>query len=157
MVRGHCIGGGVEIAASCDLRFTDPTGQFGVTPAKVGIVYTPSSTKALIDLVGPAMTKYLLFSGELIDAETALRVGLVDRVVPAADLEAEVHRFAGVLASRSALSQRATKEVVAALTAGTDGEAVVASWYRETIAVGELAEGVAAFAERRPPRFVWAG
>jgi enoyl-CoA hydratase/carnithine racemase len=157
MIRGHCIGGGVEIAASCDLRFTDPTGVFGVTPAKVGIVYTPSSTRALIDLVGPAMTKYLLFSGELIDADTALRSGLVDRVVPADDLEGEVHRFAGTLAARSALSQRATKEVVAALTAGEDGEATVARWYRETIATGELAEGVAAFGERRPPRFVWAG
>jgi len=157
MIRGHCIGGGVEIATSCDLRFTDPTGVFGVTPAKVGIVYTPSSTGALMDLVGPATTKYLLFSGELIDAETALRVGLVDRLVSAADLEGEVHRFAGVLADRSALSQRATKEVVAALTDGDDGEATAARWYRETIATGELAEGVTAFAERRPPRFVWGG
>jgi enoyl-CoA hydratase/carnithine racemase len=157
LIRGHCIGGGVEIAASCDLRFTDPSGVFGVTPAKVGIVYTPRSTKALLDLVGPAMTKYLLFSGELIDAPTALRAGLVDRLVPADDLEAEVHRFAGVLASRSALSQRATKEVVAALTSGATGEADVTPWYRETIAVGELAEGVSAFAQRRPPRFPWSG
>src|SRR3954454_13787308 len=155
MIRGHCIGGGVEIAACCDLRFTEPTGMFGVTPAKVGIVYTPSSTKALIDLVGPAMTKYLLFSGELLDASTALRSGLVDRLVPAEDLDAEVHRFAGVLASRSALSQRATKEVVAALTTGGDGEAEVARWYRATVATGELAEGVAAFTERRQPRFIW--
>jgi enoyl-CoA hydratase/carnithine racemase len=155
MIRGHCIGGGVEIAAACDLRFTDPTGVFGVTPAKVGIVYTPSSTKTLIDLVGPAMTKYLLFSGELIDTPTALRAGLVDRVVPAEDLEAEVHRFADVLAGRSALSQRATKEVVADLAAGGDGEAAAARWYRMTIAAGELAEGVTAFTERRPPRFPW--
>jgi enoyl-CoA hydratase/carnithine racemase len=155
MIRGHCIGGGVEIAACCDLRFTDPTGIFGVTPAKVGIVYTPSSTKALIDLVGPAMTKYLLFGGELIDAPTALRVGLVDQLVPAEDLEAEVHRFTDVLASRSALTQRATKEVVAALSAGGDGENTVAPWYRETVASGELAEGVAAFADRRTPRFPW--
>jgi enoyl-CoA hydratase/carnithine racemase len=157
MIRGHCIGGGVELAASCDLRFADATAVFGVTPAKVGIVYTPSSTKALIDLVGPAMTKYLLFSGELIDTADALRAGLVDRVVDAAELETEVRRFADVLASRSALSQRATKEVVADITAGGDGERVVAGWYRETITSGELAEGVAAFAERRPPRFDWAG
>ncbi|MGZ4506083.1 MAG: enoyl-CoA hydratase/isomerase family protein [Blastococcus sp.] len=155
MIRGHCIGGGVEIATCCDLRFTDPTGVFGVTPAKVGIVYTPASTKTLIDLVGPSMTKYLLFSGELVDADVALRTGLVDRVVPAAELEEEVRRFAGVLASRSALTQRATKDVVAALTAGGDGQAEVARWYHETIAAGELAEGVAAFAERRPPRFRW--
>jgi enoyl-CoA hydratase/carnithine racemase len=155
MIRGHCIGGGVEIAASCDLRLTDPTGVFGVTPAKVGIVYTPASTKALIDLVGPSMTKYLLFSGELIGAATALRSGLVDRVVPAEGLESEVHALADVLASRSALTQRATKEVVAALTAGGDGEAEAARWYPETIAAGELAEGVAAFTDRRPPRFPW--
>ena len=156
MVRGHCIGGGVELAASCDLRFADPTAVFGVTPAKVGVVYTPSSTKALIDLVGPAMTKYLLFSGELIDAETALRAGLVDRLVAPDELAVEVRRFADVLASRSALSQRATKEVIAALTRGADGEAEVAPWYRKTIAAGELAEGVSAFGERRPPSFPWA-
>ncbi|HEV7210641.1 MAG TPA: enoyl-CoA hydratase/isomerase family protein [Blastococcus sp.] len=157
MIRGHCIGGGVEIATCCDLRFTDPSGVFGVTPAKVGIVYTPASTKTLIDLVGPSMTKYLLFSGELVDAETALRSGLVDRVVPADGLEKEVRRFAAVLASRSALTQRATKDVVAALTSGGDGEAEVARWYLETITGGELAEGVAAFTERRPPRFRWSG
>jgi enoyl-CoA hydratase/carnithine racemase len=157
MIRGHCIGGGVELAACCDLRFTDPTGVFGVTPAKVGIVYTPSSTKALIDLVGPAMTKYLLFSGELIDAATALRAGLVDQLVAADDLESEVHRFADVLASRSALTQRSTKQVVAALTAGRDGAAEVEPWYRETISSGELAEGVTAFTDRRPPRFPWSG
>jgi enoyl-CoA hydratase/carnithine racemase len=154
-VRGHCIGGGVELATCCDLRFTDPTGLFGVTPAKVGVVYAPASTKALLDLVGPATTKYLLFSGELLDAETALRTGLVDRLVPAEELDGEVRRFADVLASRSALSQRATKEVLAGLTSGGDGEAQVARWYRETISSGELAEGVAAFTERRPPRFPW--
>ncbi|RZU30574.1 enoyl-CoA hydratase/isomerase family protein [Blastococcus saxobsidens] len=155
MVRGHCIGGGVELATCCDLRFADPTAVFGVTPAKVGIVYTPSSTRALLDLVGPATTKYLLYSGELLDAPTALRTGLVDQVVEADGLEEEVRRFADVLASRSALTQRATKEVVAALTLGDDGEAVAASRYRETIAAGELAEGVRAFTERRVPRFSW--
>jgi enoyl-CoA hydratase/carnithine racemase len=160
MIRGHCIGGGVELAAACDLRFTDPTGVFGVTPAKVGVAYTPASTKTLLDLVGPATTKYLLFSGELLDATEALRVGLVDRLVPAEELEPEVRRFAGVVADRSALSQRSTKEVIAALTAGGNpaaAEDVAGRWYRETISSGELAEGVAAFAQRRPPRFPWAG
>ena len=159
MIRGHCIGGGVELATCCDLRFTDPTGLFGVTPAKVGIVYTPASTRTLIDLVGPSMTKLLLFSGELIDAATALRAGLVDRIVPAEDLEAEVHRFAGVLAERSALTQRSTKDVVAALLSGDGGrqaaEAAAARWYPETIRSGELAEGVTAFTERRAPAFPW--
>jgi enoyl-CoA hydratase/carnithine racemase len=157
VVRGHCIGGGVELAASCDLRFADDTAVFGVTPARIGVVYPPAPTKALVDLVGPATTKYLLFSGELIDAATALRVGLVDELHPADRLEARVQEFAAVLAGRSALTQRATKEIVAALTAGEDAEPVAARRFRETIASGELAEGVAAFAERRPPAFPWAG
>ncbi|WP_448642887.1 enoyl-CoA hydratase/isomerase family protein [Geodermatophilus sp. URMC 63] len=159
MVRGHCIGGGVELATCCDLRFTDPTGVFGVTPAKVGIVYTPTSTQALVQLVGPATARYLLYSGELIDAGTALRTGLVDRLLPTGDLAGEVRRFAEVLVSRSALTQRAAKEVVAAVAAGGDGQAraeeVAARWYRETVTAGELAEGVAAFTERRPPAFPW--
>ena len=157
LVRGHCIGGGVELAASCDLRFTDETGLFGVTPAKVGVVYPPASVRALLDLVGPATTKYLLFSGELLDAAAALRVGLVDQLLPAAELEAGVHRFADLLASRSALTQRAVKEVVGELVAGGDGASTAAAWYRETIRSGELAEGVAAFAGRRPPVFPWTG
>ena len=157
MIRGHCIGGGVEIATACDLRFTDPTGIFGVTPAKVGVVYTPASTRTLLDLVGPATTKYLLLSGELIDADAALRTGLVDRLVASDQLEAEVLGFAAVLASRSALTQRSTQEVVAALTSGRDAAPLADARYRETISSGELAEGVTAFAERRAPRFGWSG
>jgi enoyl-CoA hydratase/carnithine racemase len=159
MIRGHCVGGGVEIATACDLRFTDPTGVFGIPPAKVGIVYPPASIRPLLDLVGPATAKYLLLSGEPIDADTALRTGLVDRLVAAEELEAEVFRFAGLLAVRSALTQRSVKEIVAALTDGRDDDAEsrAALWYRETIARGELAEGVAAFAERRPPTFGWSG
>ena len=86
-----------------------------------------------------------------------LRAGLVDRVVAADALDDEVRRFADVLSSRSALTQQATKEVVADLAGGRDGEAVIHRWYRATIASGELAEGVTAFTERRPPRFPWSG
>src|SRR3954463_2827661 len=102
-IRRHCLRGGVGPRASGDLRFTDPTGVFGVPPAKVGVVYPPSSTKALIDLVGPATTKYLLFSGELIAAPPARRAGLAAQLTPADELAAEVPRSADVLASRSAL------------------------------------------------------
>ncbi len=153
VVRGHCIGGGVELAASCDLRFGDETAVLGVTPARIGVVYPPAPTRALVDLVGPATTKWLLFSGELLDAAAALRVGLLDEVHPADRLDARAQEFAAVLAGRSALTQRATKEIVAALTDGRDAEPVAARRFTETIASGELAEGVAAFAERRPPRF----
>ena len=126
----------------------------------MGIVFTPTSTRQLVQLVGPATARYLLYSGELVDAGTALRTGLVDRLLPAGDLAGEVRRFAEVLATRSALTQRAAKQVTAALAAGrpeSDVEELADRWYRETAAAGELAEGVAAFTERRPPDFPWRG
>ena len=154
-IRGPCVGGGLEVATCCDLRFADETAAFGVPPAKVGIVHPPTSIKGLLDLVGPATTTYLLCSGELLDAPAALRTGLVDQLVGADGLEAAVGRFTDLLVSRSALSQRAIKEMLASLTQGDDGEAVVAPCYREIIASGELAEGVLAVTERRFPRFPW--
>ncbi|NEE53631.1 enoyl-CoA hydratase/isomerase family protein, partial [Streptomyces sp. SID8455] len=75
--------GGSQLAAACDLRFAQEGALFGVTPAKLGIVYPSSSTRRLVALVGPAAAKHLLFSGELIDTERALRTGLVDEVLPA--------------------------------------------------------------------------
>ena len=75
VVRGHCIGGGLEIAVNCDFRFAAAGSTFGVTPARIGVVYPPAAIKVLLDLVGPATTKYLLFSGDLLTAEDALTQG----------------------------------------------------------------------------------
>src|SRR5213079_3124072 len=79
-ISGSCVGGGVQIAAACDLRISDTTARFGITPAKFGIVYPPSATESLVRLVGPARTKRLLYSADLIDATEALRIGLVDEI-----------------------------------------------------------------------------
>ncbi|MEI8412124.1 MULTISPECIES: enoyl-CoA hydratase/isomerase family protein [unclassified Kribbella] len=153
VVRGHCIGGGLEIAVNCDFRFAAYDATFGVTPARIGVVYPPDAIKVLLDLVGPATTKYLLFSGELLTAPQAELKGLVDRVVEPAELDAVVEAFAATLVSRSQLTIRSAKESVNALLAGTDADALAFKRYQETIAAGELAEGIAAFTERRPPRF----
>jgi enoyl-CoA hydratase/carnithine racemase len=146
-VRGHCVGGGCQLAAACDLRFAEETAVFGVTPARLGIVYPPSSTRRLVGLVGPATAKYLLFSAELIDAARALRTGLVDEVLPHGGLGTRVDEFARTLASRSSLTQMAAKEFAAGRTDRA------AYWAEEARAGGETAEGVAAFLERREPRF----
>ncbi|KNB53656.1 enoyl-CoA hydratase/isomerase family protein [Streptomyces caatingaensis] len=149
-VRGHCVGGGCQLAAACDLRFAADGAVFGVTPARLGIVYAASSTRRLTRLVGPATAKYLLFSGELIGTERALRTGLVDEVWAPDALAGRVAQFAATLASRSLLTQVAAKEFA-------DGAAVpqerVAYWAEQGGA--ELAEGRAAFLERRAPRFAW--
>ncbi|MFJ9151012.1 enoyl-CoA hydratase/isomerase family protein [Streptomyces sp. NPDC102270] len=149
VVRGHCVGGGSQLAAACDLRFAEEGALFGVTPSKLGIVYPASSTRRLVSLVGPATAKYLLFSGELIDTERALRTGLVDEVLPTGELAKRVGEFTRTLASRSQLAQAAAKEFT---NGRTDRDAY---WSREARGSGDTAEGVAAFLERRTPRFTW--
>ncbi|MFI1677760.1 MULTISPECIES: enoyl-CoA hydratase/isomerase family protein [unclassified Streptomyces] len=148
-VRGYCVGGGAQLAGACDLRFADEGASFGVTPAKLGIVYPASSTRRLVSLVGPATAKYLLFSGELIGAERALRTGLVDEVLPSGGLDKRVDGFTRVLTSRSLLTQAAAKEFA---TGRTDRDAY---WTEQARGSGDTAEGVAAFLERRQPRFTY--
>ncbi|MFF7604081.1 enoyl-CoA hydratase-related protein [Streptomyces parvulus] len=150
-VRGHCVGGGTQLAAACDLRFAEESALFGVTPAKLGVVYPASATRRLVALTGPATTKYLLFSGELIDAARALRTGLADEVLPDGELDKRVAEFTRVLVSRSLLTQAAAKEFA---NGRTDRDA---HWADQARAGGDTAEGVAAFLERRPPRFGWNG
>ncbi|MGW7428426.1 enoyl-CoA hydratase/isomerase family protein [Streptomyces sp. NPDC054861] len=148
-VRGYCVGGGSQLAAACDLRFAEEGALFGITPSKLGIVYPSSSTRRLTALVGPSAAKYLLFSGELIDTERALRTGFVDEVLPSGDLEKRVAAFTGVLVARSLLTQAAAKEFA---DGRTDRDAY---WAEQARGSGDTAEGVAAFLERRAPRFTY--
>ncbi|GEC03063.1 enoyl-CoA hydratase [Streptomyces spinoverrucosus] len=148
-IRGHCVGGGAQLAAACDLRFAEEGALFGVTPAKLGIVYPASATRRLKSLVGPATTKYLLFSGELIGTDRALRTGLVDEVLPEGELDKRVAEFTRILVSRSQLTQAAAKEFA---DGRTDRDAYWAEQMRDN---ADTAEGVAAFLERRQPRFTW--
>ncbi|WP_327271598.1 enoyl-CoA hydratase-related protein [Streptomyces sp. NBC_01224] len=148
-VRGYCVGGGSQLAAACDLRFAEEGASFGVTPAKLGIVYAASSTRRLVALIGPAAAKHLLFSGELIDTARALRTGLVDEVLPAGELDKRVDSYVRTLAARSQLTQAAAKEFA------TGREDRDAYWAEQARRSGDTAEGVAAFLERRAPRFTW--
>ncbi|MFI6729453.1 enoyl-CoA hydratase-related protein [Streptomyces sp. R-74717] len=148
-VRGYCVGGGSQLAAACDLRFAEEGASFGVTPAKLGVVYAASSTRRLVALIGPAATKHLLFSGELIDTARALRTGLVDEVLPAGELDKRVDSYVRTLAARSRLTQAAAKEFA------TGREDRDAYWAEQARRSGDTAEGVAAFLERRAPRFTW--
>jgi enoyl-CoA hydratase/carnithine racemase len=143
------VGGGSQLAAACDLRFAEEGALFGITPAKLGLVYPASSTRRLVSLVGPGTAKYLLFSGELIDAERALRTGLVDEVLRVGELAGRLAEFTRVLVSRSRLTQAAAKEFA---NGRTDRDA---HWAEQARGSADAAEGVAAFLERRQPRFTW--
>ena len=148
-IRGYCVGGGAQLAAACDLRFAEEGALFGVTPARLGIVYPSSWTRRLTALVGPATTKYLLFSGELIDAGRALRTGLVDEVLPEGELDKRVAEFTRTLVTRSQLTQVSAKEFA---DGRTDRDA---HWARQARSATDAAEGVAAFLEHRRPCFTW--
>jgi len=150
VVRGFCVGGGCQLAVACDLRFAAEGTKFGVTPARLGIVYPATSTRRLVELAGPSTAKYLLFSAELIGHERALRAGLVDEVLPEAELDARVREFAAVLRSRSQLTQVAAKEFAGAAVPTVER---LEHFSRLAAESGHSVEGVAAFLERREPRF----
>jgi enoyl-CoA hydratase/carnithine racemase len=155
VVDGFCIGGGCQLAVGCDLRLATDRARFGITPAKLGIVYPASSLARLTALVGPSAAKLLLYSADLIDADHALRIGLVDEVRPAGEILHRVHEFTGTLASRSQLTLHAAKDVIDAAAAGSRLAERARHWDDVARSSGEAAEGIAAFLERRAPSFPW--
>ncbi|GAA4616332.1 enoyl-CoA hydratase/isomerase family protein [Saccharopolyspora hordei] len=151
LVNGLCVGGGCQLAAACDIRVSAASAEFGITPAKLGIVYPPSSIARLTELVGPSAAKLLLFSADFVDAAHAQRMRLVDEVVD--DPRERVEQLAATIASRSQLTVRASKELVDLAHRGLPLDDAAARWQRTSAEAGESAEGIAAFLERRPPEF----
>ena len=157
-ISGDCIGGGCALAIDCDLRIATSDARFGITPAKLGIVYPSASLERAAQLLGPSVTKWLLFTGDLIDAEQARRVGLVDEVVDAAAASDRLATLTGVLASRSLLTQAAAKSMVAGVMAhGHVPEPLRQRWGEIAARATDSAEGVSAFVDRRPAHFTWSG
>ena len=155
-IRGNCIGGGVSIASACDIRFAGEESTFGITPAKLGIVYPTNALERTVRLIGPSATKHLMFSGDLIDAERALRIGLVDEVHDSSNLGARVNDYVSVLLERSHLTQVATKAMVhEVITDGRVKPATTMKWEGAMDQSGEVREGVAAFLGKRAVRWPW--
>ena len=152
MVEGFAIGGGSQIALACDLRICSPDARFGITPAKLGIVYGLQSTARLVDVVGSAWASYILFTGDLVDAATALRIGLVHEVCE--DVEARAGALAATLASRAQVSLLGAKAFVGKVTSGVRTEDdEVRQHYHDSLHSQEYVEGVAAFLAKRSPDF----
>jgi enoyl-CoA hydratase/carnithine racemase len=160
VLPGHTIGGGLELALSCDLRVALDGIKLGMPPAKLGLVYSHTGVRRFIDAIGAARTRELFLVGQYVDAPTALRWGLVNRVVAAAEIEAVGIELAGVLAENAPLSQTGNKRVIAALldaegelSPGVEEELI--ELRRASFASRDLREGMRAFAEKRPAR--WRG
>jgi enoyl-CoA hydratase/carnithine racemase len=160
VLPGHTIGGGLELALACDLRVARTGIRLGMPPAKLGLVYSHTGLRRFIDAIGAPRTRELFLLGSYIDADTALQWGLVNRLAPAADLEARGLDLAAELAGNAPLSQRGNKRVIAALL-DTRGElpepleAELIELRRASFASRDMREGMHAFAEKRAPR--WQG
>jgi len=155
MIRGYCIGGGLLTAMKADLRIAAEGSQFGVPAAKLGLGYAYGGVEELLAVVGPSWTAEILYSARRISAEEALHIGLVNRVVAPAELEAQVRELAATIAANAPLTVKACK--VALREARRDpidrDVALVDRLVEDCFRSEDYLEGQAAFAEKRPPRF----
>jgi enoyl-CoA hydratase/carnithine racemase len=159
-LNGHAIGGGLELALSCDLRIAARPIKLGMPPAKLGLVYSHTGIRKFIDAVGAPRTRELFLLGRNIEADQARSWGLVNSVVGSEELESAALELAGELAGNAPLAQRGNKRVIKAvldaegsLEPGVEGQLI--ELRRACFSSEDFREGVRAFAEKRPPR--WQG
>ncbi|WP_296719907.1 enoyl-CoA hydratase/isomerase family protein [Erythrobacter sp.] len=147
-VEGDCVGGGCGIAMACDIRVAAPAARFGITPAKLGLVYPLHDVKLLVDLVGPGQAKRMLFTGELLGADEAQQIGLVEIVGDSSDA------LTAQIAAASGSSARAIKDFVRRVLDGqVADDAETLAVFAAAFTTPDFAEGTAAFVEKRKPEF----
>lgn len=154
-IRGVCVGGGFELAQLCDIQIAATDARFGVTPAKLGIGYNLNDTLLLTDRIAARFVRELLYTGRMFDAENALRMGLVNQVVPADKLDETVDGYANEIAGNAPLSVSASK-IIITQALRPDGERDFQLCERMVDACRnseDAAEGRRAFSEKRKPVF----
>ncbi len=154
VIRGACIGGGVALALCCDQRFADETATFAVPPARLGIAYSFEDTRRLVQTIGAAAARDLLFSARTIDAAEAFRLRLVDRVCSAEALQDAALGYAGALCAASRESVRVARDFIGRACDGQvrEDDATRAA-YLDVFDKADFQEGKAAFGEKRKPKF----
>jgi enoyl-CoA hydratase len=154
-VNGFALGGGCELAMACDIRIASDRARFGQPEVNLGISPGYGGTQRTTRLLGSGAAMLLCLTGELIDAAEALRIGLVQRVVPAADLPQAARAIADAIAAKAPLAVSATKRAIldGAALAIDDALALEAVHFGALVASDDFREGTAAFLAKRPPAF----
>ena len=155
MIRGYCLGGGMAIALNCDIRICTEESSFGIPAAKLGIGYAAERLGQLIELVGPAAAKDILFTGRRVPAPEALRLGIVNYMLAASELEAFVENYANTIAANAPLSILASKRVIEEYVKDADkrDNALTDKVVADCFASQDYVEGRRAFMEKRKPKF----
>ncbi|MBA3767724.1 MAG: enoyl-CoA hydratase/isomerase family protein, partial [Acidobacteria bacterium] len=155
MINGYCLGGGCELALACDLRIASETASFGQPEINLGIIPGGGGTQRLTRLVGEGKAMELILTGDIIDARTAFTLGLVNMVVPPADLEAKTMEMANRISEKSPIALRMAKEAVRVASRSNLDEGLrrEVDLFALCFSSEDKDEGVKAFLEKRKPAF----
>ncbi|WP_033542941.1 enoyl-CoA hydratase/isomerase family protein [Planococcus sp. CAU13] len=154
LIRKLAIGGGLELAMSCDFRIASSDSKFGITAARLGIIYNLRSTKRLMNVIGPVKTKELLYTGKLIKAEEAVELGIIQQLHEGDAANAAALDFAHELSTVSSTAMHGNKKVIQAIIDGTQSEdAEMAELILDSFESDDYKEGIQAFLEKREPNF----
>ncbi|HEU5104558.1 MAG TPA: enoyl-CoA hydratase-related protein [Solirubrobacterales bacterium] len=158
-VNGHCLGGGLELAITCDLRICAAGAKLGMPPAKLGLIYGHTGLRKFLDTIGLPYTKELFLTGRNLEAERAERIGLVNHVFADEEIEAESVALAAAIAENAPLSTRGNKHAIDLLQANPElteqQEAGLVALRESCFSSEDFREGIRAFAEKRRAR--WTG
>lgn len=155
MIDGYCIGGGLGIALSCDLRFAAEGSTFGIPAAKLGLAYGASGTRRLVDVVGPSYAKEIFFTARRFTCDEAIGMGLVNRVFPRSELETQVRDTCAIIAENAPLTVMTAKRIVDETRKAPENFDMryCDQLIQRCFASEDYAEGRMAFMEKRKPRF----
>jgi enoyl-CoA hydratase len=153
MIRGYCLGGGVGIAVCCDLRIANDSARFAVPAAKLGLGYGYANVRRIMDQVGPQFVTEMLLTARQFDAADALRTGLVNQVVPDAEIESYVQGLAETIAGNAPLTIRAVKHIIRELRSDDPDVAACDALVKQCFESADYREGRKAFLEKRKPSF----
>ncbi|HVP31638.1 MAG TPA: enoyl-CoA hydratase [Myxococcota bacterium] len=157
-IHGFCVGGGLAVALTADLRYAAEDGRFAIPAARLGLGYGEGGLRTLERLVGPSATKEILFTARLFDAAEARHLGLVNAVFPKAELEGRVRALAETIAANAPLTIAAAKRTLREIAradgrGGAFDHATIDAAIRRCFESDDYREGVRAFLEKRPPEF----